>query len=398
MNISKILENVYYVGINDRTTTRFEGLWPLPYGVSYNSYIVKDDKTALIDTVDKCGATKLIDNISRVTSGASIDYIIVNHMEPDHSGALKSIIDIYPEAKIVCSNVAVPMIKGFYGINDDSRFHIVKEGEEINLGKQTLKFSMIPMVHWPETMVTYLKESKILFSGDAFGTFGALNSGIIDSQTDTSVYFEEMYRYYSNIVGKYGRFVQKALNKLSALELNYICPTHGPVWHNEISKAIEITNRLSKYESEDGVTIVYGSMYGNTAIAVEAIAKRLSDSGIEKVIVHNASYSEMSDMISDVFRYKGLIICSPTYSGEIFPPIASLMSALKLRELKNKVVAVLGSYTWASSADKKLKQIIEEMGLDLTGTVSMAHTPNDDTYKQINSLIDSFAEKVKEQL
>lgn len=394
MNIKKILDNVYYVGVNDNMTKLFEGLWPLPYGVSYNSYIVKGEKIALIDTVHKDNSKQFIENIKKVICNQSIDYIIVNHMEPDHSGSLNDVLTSYPDAKIICTKVAYPMIKGFYGISDESKFQFVKDGDEINLGNYSLQFFTAPMVHWPETMVTYFKEEKILFSGDAFGTFGSLNSDVIDSNISTDLYFNEMYRYYSNIVGKYGRFVQKALEKLSGLEINYICSTHGPIWHSKIKEVINITDKLSKYETEEGVVIVYGSMYGNTQKATEHISAKLNECGVKKIIIHNASSAEMSDMISDAFRYKGLIICSPTYSGSIFPPIDAFLTALKLREIKNHTVAVLGSFTWASSAEKLIRQQIEEMKLDLVGSIAMPHRPNAEILSQIDKLITEFCAKI----
>lgn len=395
MNIRKILDNAYYVGVNDNTTKRFEGLWPLPYGVSYNSYIVKDEKIALIDTVHKDNSKQFIKNIKEVISNQPIDYIIVNHMEPDHSGSLNDVLTSYPDAKIICTKVAYPMIKGFYGISDESKFQFVKDDDEICLGNYSLQFFTVPMVHWPETMVTYFKEKQILFSGDAFGTFGSLTTDVIDSNISTDLYLNEMYRYYSNIVGKYGRFVQKALEKLSGLEINYICSTHGPIWHSKIKEVINITDKLSKYETEEGVVIVYGSMYGNTQKAAEHISAKLNECGVKKIIIHNASSAEMSDMISDAFRYKGLIICSPTYSGSIFPPIDSFLTALKLREIKNHTVAILGSYTWASSAEKLIRQQIKEMKLDLVGSIAMSHRPNTEIISQIDELITEFCAKMQ---
>lgn len=395
MNIRKILDNAYYVGVNDNITKRFEGLWPLPYGVSYNSYIVKDEKIALIDTVHKDNSKQFIKNIKEVISNQPINYIIVNHMEPDHSGSLNDVLTSYPDAKIICTKVAYPMIKGFYGISDESKFQFVKDDDEICLGNYSLQFFTVPMVHWPETMVTYFKEKQILFSGDAFGTFGSLTTDVIDSNISTDLYLNEMYRYYSNIVGKYGRFVQKALEKLSGLEINYICSTHGPIWHSKIKEVINMTDKLSKYETEEGVVIVYGSMYGNTQKAAEHISAKLNECGVKKIIIHNASSAEMSDMISDAFRYKGLIICSPTYSGSIFPPIDSFLTALKLREIKNHTVAILGSYTWASSAEKLIRQQIKEMKLDLVGSIAMSHRPNTEIISQIDELITEFCAKMQ---
>lgn len=366
MNIKQISQYVTYVGVDDRVKTLFEGLWPLPYGVSYNSYVVSANKKALIDTVEIGCLPDYLHNIGK----EEIDYLVVNHVEPDHSGSIPSVLNHYPNLMIVTNKVASEMIKGYYGV-DDSRFIIVKDGDILDLGGATLKFFTTPMVHWPETMMTYLEEDKVLFSGDAFGTFGALTGMPLDDDLDVTVYFEEMYRYYSNIVGKYGMFVQKALAKLADTKIDYICSTHGPIWHKYASKAIDITSRLSKYEPEDGVVIVYGSMYGNTEHLAGSIASNLAKKGVKNIKIHNASHSSMSELISDCFRYKGLIIGAPTYSMEIFPPIEQLLIALRTREIKNKTVGVFGSYTWGSAAHKKVSAYFEQMKLPVIANLDM---------------------------
>ena len=245
MNIKEISESIYYVGVNDRTTQRFEGLWPLPYGVSYNSYIIKSDKNALIDTVEQSEAGLFIDNIEKVLQGKNLDYLVINHMEPDHSGSIIDVVNRYPNVKIIGNTATVNMIKGFYGLENQELYQVVKDGECIDLGGKSLKFVMTPMVHWPETMMTYVCEDNILFTGDAFGTFGALNGAVVDYEMNTDIYFHEMYRYYSNIVGKYGVHVQRALTKVSDLNIQMICPTHGPVWKNELAKGVELVDNLS---------------------------------------------------------------------------------------------------------------------------------------------------------
>ena len=259
MLTKKITDGIYYVGANDRTTTRFEGLWPLPYGVSYNSYLVAgNDKTAIIDGVEISHAFEQIAQIKKILHDNAPDYLIVNHMEPDHTGAVQTLRAAFPNLTIVGNAKTIDMLKGYYGICDGTL--TVADGDTIDLGGKTLKFALTPMVHWPETMMTYAVENKTLFSGDAFGCFGALNGGIIDEEMDTSLYFPEMTRYYSNIVGKYGLPVQKALQKLSGVAVDYICSTHGPVWHSQAAEVIGIYDRLSKGESENGVVIAYASM------------------------------------------------------------------------------------------------------------------------------------------
>lgn len=392
MNISKITPHIDYVGINDRVTDRFEGLWPLPYGVSYNSYIVRDEKTALIDTVEIGFVEDLLAHIHGIDQKLTIDYLVVNHMEPDHSGGIPVLLEAYPELKLVGNRQTIGMLKGFYHIEDDSRFIEVKTGSSISLGAVTLSFTLTPMVHWPETMMTYVEEEKVLFTGDAFGCFGALNGGVTDGEMVTDHFFDEMYRYYSNIVGKYGRFVQKAMQAVSGLKFDYICPTHGPVWHSRIPDVVDIYSRLSLYEPEDGVVIVYGSMYGNTAAVAEALATRLCACGIKNIKIHNASKSNMSYIISDAFRYKGLIVGSATYSMRMFPEIERFMTAMETREVKNKVFAAFGSFTWAPAALPAILEAAKRIGMEPVATLMMKQSADADTMAQLNSFADSFVE------
>lgn len=394
MNFKEIINGIYYAGVNDRVTTLFEGLWPLPFGVSYNSYVVKgSDKTALIDTVRIDEVGEFLANVKSIAAGSSIDYLIVNHMEPDHSGSIPQVVLAHPEVKIVGNAQTVAMIKGFFHIEDDNRFLIVKDGDEIDLGGRTLKFYLTPMVHWPETMVTYVEDCKVLFSGDAFGTFGALDGGVVDSDMETDRYFPEMYRYYSNIVGKYGKFVQNALAKLSGLQLDYICATHGPIWHDRIAEVVALVDHLSSYKSEPGVTIVYGSMYGNTAEVADIIARELSERGVRNIRIHNAAHSSMSDIISDAYRYEGLIVGSTTYSMTLFPPVKSFMDAMETREIKNKVFAAFGGYTWAKNAVlTEMQGYADRMGLPLVATMTMKQNPDKSAIDAARELAAKVAE------
>ncbi len=395
MNIREIVKDVIYVGVNDRTTDRFEALWPLPNGVSYNSYIVKgEEKTVLIDAVEIGAVRDLIRSIINQIGNKPIDYLVVNHMEPDHSGGIPVVLDHFPNAKLIGNKQTIAMVKGYYGVEDD-RFLEVKDGETINIGGKNLRFILTPMVHWPETMMTYIEESGVLFTGDAFGTFGALNGGVVDTEMDTDWYRYEMYRYYSNIVGKYGRFVQRALDKTKDLTINYICATHGPVWHEEIPKVVSIYDKLSRYESEAGVTIIYGSMYGNTAEVAEEIGRQLAARGVRRIKIHNASKSSMSDMITDAFRYEGLIVGSATYSMHIFPPVEQFMIAMETREIKNKVFATFGSFTWASAAQKGLNDYAAKINLEVVDTLEMKHSAKEETYAAISRLADNVVAALK---
>lgn len=396
MNIKEIIEGIYFVGVNDRTTHRFEALWPIPLGVSYNSYIVKGKtKTALIDGVEISECDKLRDNIESILgAGIAPDYLVINHMEPDHSGSIKVLRSFFPEMTIVGNAKTLEMVKGFYGIDDNTRK--VADGETVDLGDVSLTFKITPMVHWPETMMTYVEEKATIFSGDAFGCFGALNGGIVDSETDIEPFIPEMYRYYSNIVGKYGIFVQKAIAKLSSLKIEYICPTHGPVWHDEIRRIGSIYDRLSRYEGENGVTIVYGSMYGNTEEMAEVIATRLAERGIKTIKMHNVSKSDPSYIISDIFRYKGLVIGAPTYSNTLFPPVESILNAIKTRELKNRVIGTFGSYTWAPQAVKRINQLLEDAKLYTSDVISVEtkQAPTAATITDCRALADAIANQL----
>ncbi len=396
MNIKEFIEGVYYVGVNDRTTHRFEALWPLPAGVSYNSFIVKGAYgTALIDGVEISECDKLRDNIAAILGeGVAPDYLVINHMEPDHSGSVKVLRSFFPDMTIVGNAKTLDMVKGFYGI--DTNVMKIVDGDKLDLGGLTLTFKLTPMVHWPETMMTYLEEKALLFTGDAFGCFGALCGGVTDAEMDIEPFIPEMYRYYSNIVGKYGVFVQKAIAKVSQLNIEYICPTHGPVWHDEIKRVVDIYNTLSSYRGEDGVTIVYGSMYGNTEEMAEAIAARLAERGIKKIRVHNVSKSHLSYIISDIFRFKGLVIGAPTYSNTLFPPVEAVLDAIKTRELKNRVLGTFGSFTWASQAVKRINQLLEEAKMDVSDIISTEAkmAPSAATLADCRSLADAVANQL----
>ena len=393
--ITEISRNIHYVGVNDRTKHLFEGLWPLPLGVSYNSYLIVDKSVVLIDTVDHCYTDLFFEKIKNILGERPIDYLVVNHMEPDHSASINDLCRVYPDIKIIGNSKTIGMIEGFYGIFD--KFHEVKDGDRLPLGEKVLTFYMTPMVHWPETMMTYCEDDKILFSGDAFGCFGTLDGGIIDYQMNTEKYWDEMFRYYSNIVGKYGAPVQKALAKLSGIDIQIICSTHGPIWKEEIQKVISIYNKLSLYEGEEGVVIAYGSMYGNTEKMAEVIARELAAQGIKNIVMHNVSKSDMSYILRDIFKYKGLIIGSPTYTNELLPNIESLVSKLESRDMKNRVFGYFGSFSWAGAAVKRLSSFAERMKWDVTGNpVEMKQGITSEKIAQCQELAKAIATKLKQ--
>ena len=368
--MQRLTKRIYSVGVNDTDKVLFEGLWPLPYGVSYNSYLVVDQKVALIDTVEAGFEDEFLVNIAEAIGNRQIDYLIVNHMEPDHSSLVGYMLERYPDLMIVANAKTVPMLKGYYNVPQE-RIHVIAEGEELSIGGCSLKFYMIPMVHWPETMVTWLECENTLFSGDAFGTFGAVPDSILDEEGTFNEYKDEMMRYYSNIVGKYGTPVQSALKKLSGLEVLRICSTHGPVWENEVAEVVALYDKMSKYEVERGVCIVYGSMYGNTAAAAEALAEELAKLGIPYAIHdlagNNSGELGISGALRDVFKYDTIVAGSPTYNNGIFPPVETFMRSLQSRLIKNRRFYAFGSYTWAGSSVNLLNSMAESMGFTVLG-------------------------------
>ena len=363
--MEKISDKIRYVGVNDIDKELFEGLWPLPFGVSYNSYLVIDEKVALIDTVEGGFEDEFMANIKNEIGDRKIDFLVINHMEPDHSSLISFIKEAYPDVTIVTNAKAVPMIKGYQNCCIDN-IHIVAEGDRLSLGSCELQFFMAPMVHWPETMVTWLASEGTLFSGDAFGTFGALT----ESLKDGFEYFcDEMIRYYSNIVGKYGTPVQTALKKLSALDIKRICSTHGPVWENEIADVVRHYDRLSRYEAEHGVCIVYGSMYGNTAAAAMELAESLERIGVPYALHDLAGNNEdslgISGALRDTFRFDTIAVGSPTYNNGIFPPVETFMRAVASRLVKNRRFYAFGSYTWSGVSVRKLNEMAQELGFEI---------------------------------
>ncbi len=395
MNTRQITSGIVYAGVNDRTTDRFESLWPLPYGVSYNSYVVRDQKTALIDTVELGEANVLFEHLDMILEGKTLDFLIVNHMEPDHSGSIPLLASRYPQMKIVGNRQTISMIGGFYHIVDPDRFVEVADGDSISLGSISLKFFLTPMVHWPETMMTYVPERKVIFTGDALGTFGALNGGVVDYEMETDIYLCEAYRYYSNIVGKYGRFVERAMKKVLPLDIKYVCPTHGPVWHDRLQDIMDIYSRLSQNISEPGTTIVYASMYGNTEAVAEAIAMALAERGERHIRVLNAGKENLSYLISEAFRYDGLIVGAPTYSMTLFPAVDSFMKAMQTREIKGKTLALFGSFTWASAALKEEQRYAEQMKLPVVASLDVKQSLDSDMRREVEKFAKDFVEALR---
>ena len=387
--------NVHYVGVNDRNKTLFENLWPLPYGVSYNSYLIADDDAVvLVDTVDVAFFEVYLKKIRDVIGDRKIDYLIINHMEPDHSGSISLIKQYYPDIVLVGNKKTFDMVDGYYGVGGERK--VVAEGDSLKVGRHDLHFYLIPMVHWPETMVTFDSTDGILFSGDAFGCFGALNGGCIDKNINTEIYMGEMRRYYSNIVGKFGNPVQKALQKCSGLDIKMICPTHGPLWEEKIAEVVAMYDKLSRYEAEEGVVIAYGTMYGNTEQMAEAIAEELSAQGIKNIVMHNVSKTPHSFILADIFRYKALIVGCTTYNMHLYPEMEALLSKVAARDMKNRLIGYFGSFTWASAAVKKLGEYATQLKFEVVGNpVEMKQSMSAGSEQQARELAVAMADRLK---
>lgn len=391
----EIKDGIYYVGVNDRKKALFEGLWPLPYGVSYNSYLIVDREVCLVDTVEADFFMAYLENIREVIGDRPVDYLVVNHMEPDHSGSLSMVKKYYPAIKIVGNKKTFGMIEGFYGIGDNKVE--VKNGDTIDLGIHKISFVMTPMVHWPETMVTLDTTAGVLFSGDAFGCFGALNGGVVDVNMCCDTFWPEMARYYSNIVGKYGTPVQNALKKLAAVKIDYICSTHGPVWHANAAKVVSLYDKWSRYEAEEGIVVCYGTMYGNTERAAEAVAGAANEAGIRNIVVYNVSKTHHSYILSDIFRYKALIVGAPTYNNGLYHEMSVLLDEIANRDIKGRYIGWFGNYAWASKAVAKIKEWNDErLHFEPVGTpVDICQSPDAATLAQCRALGKAMAERLK---
>ena len=361
--VKKITEDMYWIGASDRRLELFENVYPIPKGVSYNSYVILDEKTVLLDTVDHSVCSQFLENLEHVLDGRTLDYIIVNHMEPDHCASLAEVVIRYPEVKFVGNAKTFTMMKQFFDFDVDNRAVVIKEGDTISTGKHTLAFAMIPMVHWPEAMVTYDAYDKVLYSADAFGTFGALNGNIFaDELNFEAEWLEEARRYLTNIVGKYGAQVQSALKKAAALDIEMICPLHGPVWRENLGWFIDKYQKWSTYTPEDhAVLIVYPSIYGNTESAVNVLAGKISDAGEKNIAMYDVSKTDPSYILAEAFRCDRIVFACPTYNAGLFPKMETLLSELKAHNFQNRKVAVIENGTWAISAGKQMKEILSSM-------------------------------------
>ena len=373
-----ITSKIHYIGANDRKKSLFENNWPLPNGVSYNSYLISDEKSALIDTLEFGSKDNYIDEIEAILNGKKLDYLVVNHMEPDHSSMIGMICKAFPSVKVVANSKAFKMLEGYFGIPEGSIYE-VKDGDTIDLGYHKLNFVLTPWVHWPETMMTYDSTEKILFTCDAFGTFGTLDGAIFDDEINFDFYHEEMRRYYSNIVGKYSNMVQKALAKLNGVEVKVICPSHGPIWRSNPEKVIGLYDKWSKHEAEDGVVIAFASMYGNSEKMADYLARLIAERGIKNIRIYDVSKTHVSFILNEIWKYKAVILGSCAYNGGMHPMMHHLCSELEVLSPKNKNYALFGSCSWNGGGLRSLQSFSEKMGWNMVAPpVESLGAPNED--------------------
>lgn len=400
-SIYEISPKIYWVGGNDRRLERFENMFPIPNGVSYNSYLILDEKTALIDTVDASISALYLENVTYVLGGKPLDYLIINHMEPDHCANIEEIVRRYPNVQLVGNQKTFQFFKQFYSLDMSSNYYEVKEGHEVSLGSHTLKFYLAPMVHWPEVMMTYESSKGILFSADAFGSFGALAGNLfVDEVEYGDQFLDEARRYYSNIVGRYGAQVQAVFKKLSNVNINMICALHGLIWRKQdVALIVDQYNLWSSYLPEKkGVVLAYASMYGNTENAMSALAVKLSERGVGDMRMYDVSKTHPSYIISDLFKYSHAVFGSSSYNMHLYFLMDSLLRELAVLGIKNRKVALMGNHTWATAALKGMREILDSMnGIEIIGTpLDIKSTLKPEQEAELDLLADAIYSSLQE--
>ncbi|MDU1910008.1 FprA family A-type flavoprotein [Fusobacterium sp.] len=394
---TKVTNDVSWIGVNDRKTERFENYMPLPYGVAYNSYLINDEKTCVIDAVEFGSSALYIEKVMLGLDGKNLDYIVINHVEPDHSSGLKDVLRVFPNVKIVGNSKTLGMLRAFNIEFPDENFVTIKEGDILDLGKHKLTFAMIPMVHWPESMVTYDITEKILFSNDAFGGFGALDGGIFDDEVNFDFYIDEMRRYYANIVGKYGAQVTSAIKKLAGFEIKLICPSHGLIWRKDIAKVISLYSTWAQLlPEEEGVVIVYGSMYGNTAKMAEIIGRELNAQGIKEVKIYDASKTDHSFIVAEIWKYKGLVIGSCAHNNSVYPKVQPLLHKLENYGLKNRYLGIFGTMMWSGGGVRGIEAFASGLkGIEVVAeSVEVKGTPKTEDLERLENIARKIAAKL----
>lgn len=391
--VRNVTEDLYWVGGNDHRLALFENIHPIPRGVSYNSYLLMDEKTVLFDTVDWSAGRQFLENIKHVLNGRTLDYMVINHMEPDHGASIEEIIIRYPKVKIISTEKSFLLMRQF-GFEVDGRMEEVKEGDTKSFGKHLVTFVAAPMVHWPEAMVTFDTTNGVLFAADAFGSFGALDGKLFNDEVNFDRdWIDDARRYYTNIVGKYGPHVQHLLKKAGTIDIKMICPLHGPIWRNDLGYLLDKYDKWSRYEPEDkGVMIVYASMYGNTESAANILATRLVEKGLTNVIMHDVSNTHVSQLISDSFRFSHIVLASVTYNLGIYPLMHNYLMDMKALNLQKRTFAILENGSWACKSGTLMQEFIEgmrEMNI-LDEKVSLMSAMNEDVSSSMDALADSL--------
>ncbi len=396
--VRKVTEDLYWVGGNDRRLALFENIHPIPKGVSYNSYLLLDKKTVLFDTVDWSISRQFLENIEAVLNGRKLDYLVINHMEPDHGASIEEIILRYPEVKIISTEKAFLLMRQF-GFDIDNRIEAVKDGDSKSFGEHEIKFITAPMVHWPEVMVSFDTKNGVLFSADAFGSFGALDGKLFNDEVNFDRdWIDEARRYYTNIVGKYGPHVQALLKKASTLDIKMICPLHGPVWRTDLGYFIDKHDKWSRYEPEENaIMIVYASMYGSTESAANALATKFVEKGITNVVMYDVSNTHVSTLIAESFRVSHIVLASVTYNLGIYPLMHNYLMDMKALNLQNRTVALIENGSWATKSGKLMKEFLDGMkGMNiLDNKLSLLSSMNEDNVGDMDALVESVIESMK---
>jgi flavorubredoxin len=380
-----ITGKIDWIGANDRRKQLFENLWPLPTGIAYNSYIINDEKTALVDTVDITAAAGYLDRIAGRLQGRQLDYLIINHMEPDHAGMIDALTRQYPAIRIIGNKKTFNLLAAYFGIREN--LQEITDGDRLPLGRHTLQFFLTPWIHWPETMMTYDVTEQLLFTGDAFGSFGTLDGGVFDDEVRVERYEDEALRYYSNIVGQFSMMVQKAIVKLKSVPVRIICPTHGLIWRSQPAKIIDWYDRWSRHEAQPGVVIAFASMYGHTEAMADTVARCLAQQGVRDVRLFDVSKTHLSFLLSEIWKFRGVLLGSCTYNGSAHPMMEMLCTKLTHIKPKNKAAGAFGTYSWNGGAVDYIKKTFESLEWPLVaGSIEVlghpAHTASDD-YSQL---------------
>jgi flavorubredoxin len=397
--VRQVTDDLYWVGANDHRLALFENIFPIPDGVSYNSYLLLDQQTVLFDTVDWSACRQLLQNVEHVLNGRPLDYLVINHMEPDHGASIEEILLRYPKVKIITTEKAVMLMHQF-GFHVDGRTEEVKEGETKSFGKHTVAFIAAPMVHWPEAMVTFDTTDGVLFSADAFGTFKALDGKLFSDEVNFDRdWIDEARRYYTNIVGKYGPFVQALLKKASGIDIKILCPLHGPVWRSNLGYFLDKYDKWSRYEPEEkGVMIVYASMYGNTESAVGALAGKIVEKGMPNVVMYDVSKTDVSYLISEAFRLSHLVLASVTYNLGIYPPMKNFLMDMKALNVQKRTVALVENGSWACKSGTLMREFLEDEMKDMTvldEKLTLNSSMNENNLPDLDALADRIIQSMK---